>query len=347
MCGSCALVVNGREMLACKTSVAQIPRGLEITLRPLNHFPVIKDLMVDMSPLSRQFQESLAFFEPLEPAAEPARIPPRARERSEASQASDCIACGCCVSSCTQCQHESFAGPAALLRSFSLLTDSRDGIFQPRLERSLASCAECRTELNCTEACPKGLSGTQAIKGIQLLAWKQGLSPRCQPEARCAAASAAKVESAGRRNFLRQAAAGAVATGAALFLGGSATRFVLGPTPVAAPSQWVRVGSLGSLPEGKISTVTVNYQVTNGPYTETVALPVLVSREGVDIVCFHSDCPHLGCRVLWDEALGAFRCTCHGGRFDRTGGVMAGPPPRPLDRYRSKVESGDLFVEAG
>src|SRR5215213_2515806 len=48
MCGSCGMVINGKEHLACKTNVSSIPPGEEITLRPMNHFPVIKDLVVDM-----------------------------------------------------------------------------------------------------------------------------------------------------------------------------------------------------------------------------------------------------------------------------------------------------------
>jgi succinate dehydrogenase / fumarate reductase iron-sulfur subunit len=40
-----------------------------------------------------------------------------------------------------------------------------------------------------------------------------------------------------------------------------------------------------------------------------------------------------------------FRCPCHGGNFDRQGNVLAGPPPRPLDRYAFKVDSGHLLVE--
>ena len=80
MCGSCGMVINGRERLACKTNVSDLPPGAEITLRPMNHFPVIKDLVVDMDPLFRQFRETLSFFEPKEPSTEPALIPPDAPE---------------------------------------------------------------------------------------------------------------------------------------------------------------------------------------------------------------------------------------------------------------------------
>src|SRR5512143_3458034 len=86
MCGSCGMVVNGREALACKTNVSDIKPGQDITLRPLNHFPLIKDLVVDMQPLFQKFEDTLQFFEPKEECAEPALIAPDAPERAEARQ---------------------------------------------------------------------------------------------------------------------------------------------------------------------------------------------------------------------------------------------------------------------
>ena len=50
MCGSCGMVINGREGLACKTNVSHLPEKQNITIRPLNHFPLIKDLVVDLGP---------------------------------------------------------------------------------------------------------------------------------------------------------------------------------------------------------------------------------------------------------------------------------------------------------
>src|SRR5688500_2061191 len=72
MCGSCGMVINGKERLACKTNVSAIPPGEDITLRPMNHFPVIKDLVVDMEPMFQKFRETLSFFDPKEASPEPA-----------------------------------------------------------------------------------------------------------------------------------------------------------------------------------------------------------------------------------------------------------------------------------
>lgn len=174
MCGSCAMVINGREGLACKTNVSDFAKNKTITIRPLNHFPVIKDLVVDMDPFFKHYEECLPFFEPEVIAEEPAVIRPDSAERMAIGLATECIACGCCVSSCTMANyHEDYAGPAPLNRAFTLLMDSRDNLYEERMDKVLQSCYNCRTEFNCTEVCPKDISCTRAIKYIQRLAVKE------------------------------------------------------------------------------------------------------------------------------------------------------------------------------
>ncbi len=349
MCGSCGMVINGIERLACKTNVSHIPAGKDITIRPLNHFPVIKDLVVDMEPFFKKYEETLPFYEPREEFSEPLKIRPDSQERLDIGQATECIACGCCVSSCTMCHyHEGYAGPAALNRAFTLLADSRDGLFAERLERTLASCYNCRTEFNCTEVCPKGISGTRAIKYIQRLALKH-YKDRPRPEETAPVleptAPPADMGEPDRRTFVRQVGAGILGLGAVLVVGGVATTAAVGPTLLKPPKIWLPVASLDQVSMGDITTLTLHYDLKNGLYTQKVAVPILVSRTGDGITCFKASCTHLGCIVKWDGASGRFRCACHGGVFDRDGKVLAGPPPRPLDRYRYKVDSGHLLVE--
>ncbi len=334
MCGSCAVVLNGHEALACKTNVSQIPAGKEITIRPLNHFPVIKDLVVDMDPFFRKYDDTLPFYEPRQEYTEPAQIRPDSRERREIGDATECIACGCCVSSCTMAHyHEAYAGPAALNRAFTLLADSRDALFEARLARAMESCYLCRTEFNCTEVCPKNISSTRAIKYIQRLAVKH--RPKKAREVPCPSGSV-EVD---RRAVLLGGGAAAV-----LALAGAGA--VAGPALSRPAKQWVRVAALDSLPEG-VTRVLVKYEAQAGLYTEQVSAPVLVARTGSEIVCFKANCPHLGCMVRWDGPAGRFQCACHGGSFARDGSVLAGPPPRPLDRYAFRVEAGQILVEVG
>src|SRR5439155_12657816 len=67
MCGSCGMVINGRERWACRTLLSRLERG-PVTVRPLYHFPLIRDLVVDMEPIKRKMLESKAVFVPRRPA---------------------------------------------------------------------------------------------------------------------------------------------------------------------------------------------------------------------------------------------------------------------------------------
>jgi len=344
MCGSCGMVINGKERLACKTNVSDLPAGAEITLRPMNHFPVIKDLVVDMDPLFTKFAQTLSYFEPKDDSPEPALIPPDAPEREEIRLATDCIACGCCVSSCTMvAHHPDYAGPAALARAYSLLADSRDGLFQERLASAMTSCHDCRTEANCTEVCPKGISPTRAIKYIQRISLTQ-LDTKWATPLPQESVHESREEKMDRATFLRQAGVVLVGAGIALTLGGIAAVTTVGPSPSDKKENWVSLAKLSDVPNGQVTTVLMKYQIKNGIYSQDASTPVLISRLGSEIICYKTACPHLGCTVRWDGRSDEFRCACHGGTFDRNGAVIAGPPPRGLDQYQIKVEGDHLFV---
>ena len=347
MCGSCGMVINGRERLACKTNVADIPAGEDITLRPMNHFPVIKDLVVDMDPLFSKMRQSLSFFEPKEKLSEPARIPPDAPERDEIRIATDCIACGCCVSSCTMADHHpDFAGPAALARAYSLIADSGDGTMAQRLAAVLPSTQQCRTEMNCTAVCPKGISPTRAIKFIQRVGIVRHEDVK-QEEPAIESPPPEPVtigEKIDRATFLRHAGVALLGTAAAVTLGGIATVTAVAPKSTESTARWLPIAKVSELPAGQVSTVMLNYAVQRGIYTDKISTPVLISRLGDKIVCYKTACPHLGCTVHWDGRADQFRCACHGGAFDRSGSVVAGPPPHGMDRYESKIDEDQLMV---
>src|SRR5690349_13779674 len=254
MCGSCGMVINGKERLACKTNVSDLPKDAEITLRPMNHFPVIKDLVVDMDPLFTKFAQTLSYFEPKDDSPEPAVIPPDAPEREEIRLATDCIACGCCVSSCTMVHHhEDYAGPAALARAYSLMADSRDALLGPRLAAALASCHDCRTEANCTEVCPKGISPTRAIKFIQRMALTASIDTPAdaieQPEKLPAAYDEpARWRQIDRATFLRGAGVALLGTAVAACLGAIAARTTIGPAArKQAPENWIPLAKVDDL----------------------------------------------------------------------------------------------------
>jgi succinate dehydrogenase / fumarate reductase, iron-sulfur subunit len=147
-----------------------------------------------------------------------------------------------------------------------------------------------------------------------------------------------------RATFLRHAGVAALGVGAVATLGTVAAVTAIVPEKSAVRNNWVPLANLSELPPDEVTTVLLKYETRNGIYSQRVSSPVLVSRLGDELVCYKSACTHLGCTVRWDGRSDQFRCACHGGAFDRTGNVTAGPPPRPMDRYETKVDAGMLLV---
>jgi fumarate reductase iron-sulfur subunit len=164
MCGSCAMVINGRERWACRTRLASLRGAVEV--RPLYHFPLLRDLVIDMAPLARQMRAVGADFVP-RPGADPyAMVARDSAERRDIDEAIECIGCGMCVSACTMVAHNPrFPGPAALNRAFTLQRDHRDAAGDARWRVLLSddALARCHGQANCASVCPMGLSPVTAI----------------------------------------------------------------------------------------------------------------------------------------------------------------------------------------
>jgi cytochrome b6-f complex iron-sulfur subunit len=69
-------------------------------------------------------------------------------------------------------------------------------------------------------------------------------------------------------------------------------------------------------------------------------------EDGGALALWHR-CTHLGCTVPWREQEGRFLCPCHSSIFSRTGEVLSGPAPRPLDLFPLVVEDGQIVVDTG
>lgn len=165
MCGSCVMVVNGRERWACRTPLASLGSDA-VSVRPLYHFPLIRDLVVDMAPFATKMKAVGAAFVPKGGQETFAPIGRNATERREIDAAIECIGCGACLSACTLVGWNGrFAGPAALNRAFTLMADSRDGAGAERWRLLLSEDAllRCHGQANCTEVCPMELSPTDSI----------------------------------------------------------------------------------------------------------------------------------------------------------------------------------------
>jgi fumarate reductase iron-sulfur subunit len=169
MCGSCAMVVNGRERWACRTRLESLGPG-PVSVRPLYHFPLLRDLVVDMAPFAAKLRDVRAALTPNEGAASYALVSGLSAERRAIDLAVECIGCGMCVSACTMVGHnERFPGPAALNRAFTLQLDHRDAGRAERWHVLLAddALARCHGQGNCTEVCPMGLAPADSIRGLR------------------------------------------------------------------------------------------------------------------------------------------------------------------------------------
>ncbi len=163
MCGSCAMVVDGRERWACRTRLRTLAApGATVTLRPLYHFPLIRDLVVDMAPFVRKMQQVGAAFVPGAGASDAGLA-----DREAIDAAIECIGCGACVSACTMVRWDpAFPGPAALNRAFTLVADPRDaGGIAARWDALFGEDGvfRCHGQAQCTAVCPMELSPTDSI----------------------------------------------------------------------------------------------------------------------------------------------------------------------------------------
>lgn len=168
MCGSCGMVINGRERWACRTLLRTLAG--DVAVRPMYHYPLIRDLAVDMAPFRERMEAARAAFVPAPDAPEYALIPGEGTERQRIDATIECIGCGLCLSACTMVGHDArFPGPAPLNRAFTLQMDGRDGARAERAQALLSDdmLARCHTQANCTAVCPMELEPTGAILALR------------------------------------------------------------------------------------------------------------------------------------------------------------------------------------
>jgi succinate dehydrogenase / fumarate reductase, iron-sulfur subunit len=164
VCGSDAMLINGRNRLACKIRVDQLG-GKKITVAPLPGLPVMKDLVVDMDTFFAKFRSVQPFLLADSEAPErERRQSPKDRERFD--DTTKCILCAACTTSCPSFwARPEYVGPAAIVNAHRFIFDSRDDAAEERLEilADRDGVWRCRTIFNCMDACPRGIHITQAI----------------------------------------------------------------------------------------------------------------------------------------------------------------------------------------
>ena len=176
ICGSCAMNINGRNTLACKTPLKnEIDKHGRVTIAPLPYLPVIKDLVVDRTSFWEQYLRVKPWLIPPDDIPEKEfRMSPE--EVHALNDAETCIMCGACYSSCAVIGlNKKYIGPHALLKAFMRVLDPRDAAPAERLAEVSGADGvyRCHTIFNCIDACPKGLNPTQAIETLRKLAQKR------------------------------------------------------------------------------------------------------------------------------------------------------------------------------
>jgi menaquinol-cytochrome c reductase iron-sulfur subunit len=108
---------------------------------------------------------------------------------------------------------------------------------------------------------------------------------------------------------------------------------------------WIPLGKLDSFTIGVPTLFTFTRSMVNGWEKSTNSYGVFVLRKSQnEVEVFSNVCTHLSCRVNWNADEQQYICPCHDGRFSLDGQVVSGPPPRPLDKYATKVEEGTLSI---
>lgn len=170
VCGSCAMNINGTNTLACIKPLKAL--GTEdVTIYPLPHMPVIKDLVVDQKQAFAQYASIHPYLQ-----GDPPPNPQKERLQSQEDRERlnglwECVLCFCCSTSCPSYwwNGDRYLGPATLLQSYRWVADSRDGAQNKRLKdlEDPFKLYRCHTIMNCTQTCPKNLNPGQAIGALK------------------------------------------------------------------------------------------------------------------------------------------------------------------------------------
>ena len=166
ICGSCAMNINGKNTLACLTPIED-----KITIFPLPHMPIIRDLIPDMKNFYEQYKEIKPWLQhktPQDDLLNDSELLQSPKDRKKLDGMYECILCACCSTSCPSYWwngDEGYLGPAVLMQAYRWIEDSRDDNTKERMEYvdDAMKLYRCKSIMNCSNTCPKGLNPGKAI----------------------------------------------------------------------------------------------------------------------------------------------------------------------------------------
>ena len=165
ICGSCAMNINGKNGLACLTPVTS-----KMTIYPLPHMKVVRDLVPDMRNFYKQYKEIKPWLISNKADFQTEHLQ-SIEDRKKLDGMYECILCACCSTSCPSYwwNGDEYLGPAVLMQAYRWIEDSRDQNTDDRLNYvdDAMKLYKCKSIMNCTNACPKGLNPAKAIAEIK------------------------------------------------------------------------------------------------------------------------------------------------------------------------------------
>ncbi len=162
-CGSCGAEVNGKPRLTCMTRISDYPEGETITITPMKAFPVIRDLVTDVS---QNFENNKAIprFRPRAPDAEDGTWRMQQYEIEKAQEMRKCIECFLCQDVChvlrSHAKHTEFMGPTYLVRVAGFSMNPIDVEDRTTFLKEQGGIGYCNITKCCTEVCPESITIT-------------------------------------------------------------------------------------------------------------------------------------------------------------------------------------------
>ena len=177
ICGSCSMNIGGANTLACTKGIDDFKAP--ISVYPLPHMPVVKDLVPDLTTFYDQHRSIEPWLKTTTPTPTTEWLQSKP-DREKLDGLYECILCACCSTSCPSYwwNGEKYLGPAVLLQAYRWLIDSRDQAREERLDNleDPFKLYRCHTIMNCAKVCPKGLNPAKAIAEIKSMMVKRELA---------------------------------------------------------------------------------------------------------------------------------------------------------------------------
>jgi len=168
ICGTCALKVNDKTVLACKAKAKDLAQNDELIIEPVDRSRVIRDLVVEHGYIEEALKKNRLWFEDeINDKEENLQTP---QELAKYDKQTDCIMCMACHFECEALDYDkNFAGPFVFTKYYRFVFDSRDkSDKQERIElakaNGLYNCINCQ---KCVMVCPKGIASAFDIKMLQ------------------------------------------------------------------------------------------------------------------------------------------------------------------------------------